>query len=113
MDAKKSTAPAASMFLLFASLSEAMVLRVWSDLRGEREASLMILEIWVLVVGGLGVGILWIPWEAFMVHQDWMRRRRVWLGRRSEESEIERAILVTGHVLFLEENSHFSMLSRS
>ncbi|QCD99620.1 hypothetical protein DEO72_LG7g904 [Vigna unguiculata] len=40
------------------------------------------LEIGVLLTRGVGVGILSMPREAFMVHQAWMSLPRVWLGKQ-------------------------------
>lgn len=75
-EAKNSTAPADSMQRLFASLSDAndfSVCRDWSC-RDGLFASLMSFRIWILLMGGLGVGILSM---ALRMHHDWIRRRRV------------------------------------
>jgi hypothetical protein len=113
MDAKNSTAPAASMQRLLAALSEAIersfgrhFIFNCGDL-----ASLRSLAIWILLIGGFGVGILSMPLEAFMVHHDWINRLRVWFGVRSQSAGS--ACFVSGQVLFFPENNHFSMLSRS
>ena len=113
-DAKKWTPPADSMHLLLVSLAEAMDLRLFRHCTcvcGDDVAIFRRFVIWDFVTGGFGVGTLSTPCGALRMHQDWIRRRRVWFGVIISGSEM--ACLVTGHVLFFSENIHFSMLSRS
>ncbi|KAK3008570.1 hypothetical protein RJ639_014070 [Escallonia herrerae] len=97
------------LFVSFSNAIDFSLFRILICNCGDLE-SFRSLTIWALLIGGFGVGIRSTPYEAFRVHHDWMSRRRVWFGVKSES---ERACLVTGQVLFFAENIHFSMLWRS
>ena len=111
--AKNSGTSAASKHLVFVLFSVTIwrsLLRYLTWFLCEDEESLMSLSISDLEIGGFGVGIVSMPCDALRLHQDWIRRRRVWFGVRSVSVM---TCLVTGHEFFLPVKSHFSMLSLS